>query len=293
MLSVTGLSDKGSTYMMSFMVTFSLNFRATFRARIAGLVFAALALSNQAFAACEFTKSLAVPVQPNIDTKIKHAYGLADGSAVFLGRLFIDADGAPKAYHKASAVALDDLENAGAPSNWWALATDAPDCGPAGKPIVQNSADPAPGYYVAMTSMVNPAIDDCRRQRKYVDAQVIPYVALSRKIRTFDYGRNRGALVLVVNVKTGKRSFAVFADQAPDYGFGEGSILLGKRLGYDASPKTGGTPVRENVFIVFKDSLGFPKDAAAVAAAGARAFAKWGGEARLKECAAKVKSAPH
>jgi hypothetical protein len=140
--------------------------------------------------------------------------------------------------------------------------------------------------------MVNPAIASCRSQRKYVDAQKIPYVALSPLIRKFNYNANKGALALVVNLKTGKRAYGVFADQAPQYGFGEASIYLNKLVGNNPSPKTGGTDVRQNVIVVFNASMGFPKDAAAVATAGAAAFAKWGGEARLKDCTTKVKAAP-
>ena len=259
------------------------------------LVFALCAQSaaaGAASAACVFSRTMTVPPNPETETKSKHAYGLADGSAVFLGQLFVDADGAPKAYHKNDAVALDDLVNAGVPGNWWALATDARDCGTAGKPLVQGPADPAPGYYVAMTSMTNPAVGDCKVPRNYVDAQKIPYVALSQKIRAFDYVRNRGALALVVNTVTGKRAFAVFADQAPDYGFGEASILLNRLVGNNPSPKTGGTDVRQNIIVVFKDTMGFPKNAGAVNTAAQKAFDAWGGEARLGECATKVKAAP-
>jgi Fungal chitosanase of glycosyl hydrolase group 75 len=259
--------------------------------RMVALATLVATLAGPAQAACVLKTTLTVPPQPGLDVKPKHAYGLGDGSAVFMGRLFIDADGAPKAYHRNNAVALDTLDNAGAPGNWSALATDAKECGPAGTPIVQSSVDPAPGYYVAMTSMVDPSVADCRRQKKYVNAQKIPYLALSGKIRKFDYGHNKGALALVVNTKTNKRAFAVFADQAPDYGMGEGSIYLGGKLGYDASPKTGGTDQRQNLIVVFKDSMGFPKDAAAVEAAARSAFIKWGGEVRLLDCMVKVKAA--
>lgn len=96
----------------------------------------------------------------------------------------------------------------------------------------------------------------------------------------------------MLNTRNGRQAFAVFADQAPDYGFGEGSIHLNKLLGNNPDPKTGGTDVRENVIIVFKDEMGFPANADAVNIAAAKAFAAWGGEARLKECAAALKRAP-
>jgi hypothetical protein len=252
----------------------------------------AIQYAAPACAACAFAKTLTVPPNPETETKPKHAYRLADGSALFLGQMFVDADGAPKAYHKDDAKALDNLVNAGVPGNWWALATDAPDCGPAGNPLVQKAGDPAPGNYVAMTSMVNPTVDDCSKPKNYVNAQTIPYLALSQKIRAFDYAHNKGALALVLNTQNGKQAFAVFADQAPDYGFGEGSIYLNKMLGNNPDPKTGGTDVRQNVIIVFKAEMGFPANAAAVNSAAAKAFAAWGGAARLKECSEALKAAP-
>jgi hypothetical protein len=204
----------------------------------------------------------------------------------------VDADGAAKAHHKDDAKALDNLVNAGAPGNWWSLATDAPDCGPSGNPLVQKAGDPAPGNYVAMTSMVNPAVGDCSDPANYVNAETIPYVALSKKIRAFDYEHNEGALALVLNTQNSKKAFAVFADQAPDYGFGEGSIYLSKILGNNPDPKSGGMDVRQNVIIVFNEEMGFPTNGDAVNKAAGKAFTEWGGETRLKECAEALKSAP-
>ena len=247
-------------------------------------------LTVNAEAACKFASTLTVPPNPETEKSNKHAYGMKDGSQIFLGQFFIDADGAPRAYHADDNVAMDNLLNAGVPGNWWALATDAKGCGPAGKPVVQSTDDPAPGYYVVMTSMSNPEIEDCQQQRKYVDSEKIPYIALSQKVRRFDYENNEGALALVLNQCTGKRAFAVFADQAPEYGFGEGSIALGKALGLDADPKTGGTEDRENVFVVFKDELGFTRDADAIETAAKMAFRKWGGEAKLEDCLALLKA---
>ena len=248
------------------------------------LALAALVAATPAQAACRFTSTITVPPNPATEKTSKHAYGLKDGSRMFLGQFFIDADGAPRAYHADDAVAMDNLINAGEPGNWWALATDAKDCGRTGKPIVQSTDDPAPGYYVVMTSMSDPAIEDCRRQGKYVDPEKIPYVALSQKIRPFDYENNEGALALIVNLRTGKRAFAVFADQAPDYGFGEGSMVLGKALGLDPDPKSGGTDARENMFVIFPDELGFTRDVGKITGAAQAAFQKWGGNTKLEDC---------
>jgi Fungal chitosanase of glycosyl hydrolase group 75 len=259
--------------------------------RIWSLLLVIVLGTGPVLADCTLSHSITVPPNPATETAAKHAYGLADGSQVFLGQLFIDADGAPKAYHRDDDVALDNLSNAGEPGNWWALATNAKDCGPEGKPAVQSRSDPAPGFYVVMTSMVDSKIADCRKQRKYVDATKIPYVALSKNIRPFNYEANSGALALVVNTRTGKRAFAIFADQAPDYGFGEGSIALGKKLGLSGDPKTGGTDVRENLIVVFAPEMGFTRNVPEIEARAKAAFVAWGGEATLNECLVAVKAA--
>ncbi len=258
------------------------------QAVIASVVF----LSNAvpAFADCDLDTVLKVPMAPHLDSKPNEAYDMGDGSQVFLGRFFIDADGAPKAYHKNEAIALDKLKNAGEPGNWWALATDAEDCGPTGTPVIQGENDPAPGYYVTPTSMSDPTNENCRDPRKYVNSTKIPFLAISPKIRKFDYKSSKGALAVVVNLKNGKRAFAVHADEAPNYGFGEGSIALAMALGYDPDPKTGGTDEQQNVIVLFKEVMGFPKNAKAVELAAAQALVAWGGEERLQECVDELKA---
>ncbi len=46
--------------------------------------------------------------------------------------------------------ALDLLENAGHPGNWWGLACDAK-----GNPFVQTRSNPAPGAYISATTYQN------------------------------------------------------------------------------------------------------------------------------------------
>lgn len=219
-----------------------------------------------------------------------YAYSLGDGSVAFLGRLTIDADGAPKAYHKDSRLGLDRLANGGVPGNWWALATDAARCEPSGQPIVQNVSDPAPGFYVSKTSMVRPG-GDCRRQRTYVDSSSIPYIALSPAVRGSNFTAQRGHLAAVHSLRTGRTVLAIFADGAPRDGRGEGSIALAEALGYDGSPRSGGTKRRELIYLVLPARMGFAESSQAVRAAATPAFAAWGGETRLADCARKLTAA--
>lgn len=158
----------------------------------------------------------------------------------FESGMAIDADGALRAYHPDD-VGLDRLAHAGEPGNWWALATD--DTTPGGTPLVQGEDDPAPGYYVATTSLYDPsrAYDDPRR---YVDSETVPYVALPAPF-TEALGCRLGDLAWIERTSldgTVHRSAAIFADVAPPSApLGEGSVALAERLGVPSDPRGGGT----------------------------------------------------
>ena len=93
----------------------------------------------------------------------------------FKSGMQIDADGAPKAYHKDSSLGLDHLKNAGKKGNWWGIVTTNGKSG--GIPAIQDSDDPAPGYYVAGTSLQDGTKKDADPDR-YVDSAEVPYIAL-------------------------------------------------------------------------------------------------------------------
>ena len=95
---------------------------------------------------------------------------------VYRAGMAVDADGAYRAYHPNNRMGLDSIEHAGYPGNWWALATDTGS--PTGRPIVQGKSDPAPGFYVSMTSLFDANITDERNPRRFVDAVSIPYIVL-------------------------------------------------------------------------------------------------------------------
>ena len=239
--------------------------------------------------------TIVVPANPNNprDT-VKHAYKLADGSIAFLGSLEVDVDGAPKAYGPNNS-GLDDLRNAGSPGKWFGVATDAPRCGPEGNPLVQSADDPAPGFYVSTTSVTNPAVHDCRKQRNFVDASSVPYVALPPALATIDRSRDangRGNLVAIKPLKSSKSALAFQADQAPRYGIGEGSLALVRKLGLNPDPRRGGTSAREFVYLILAARMGFPKTADDVEHAAGAAFAEWGGTPRLEACQKALLSAP-
>jgi hypothetical protein len=231
------------------------------------------------------------PGQHPISNPAKRAYRLSDGSVVFVGRVTVDADGAPRAYNP-SDTGLDLLDNGGEPGNWWALATDAPNCGTSGKPILQQAGDPAPGFYVTKTTMTNPAVGNCKLQRNYVDSSKIPYVAFSPLVAQIT--GNKGRYAVVGRLSGGEVQLAIQADAASKHGIGEASIELTRRLGLNPNPKSGGTQAREFIYVAMPphETASFPANVAAVETGAGDAFQRWGGEARLKTCRQAVAAAP-
>jgi hypothetical protein len=238
-------------------------------------------------------KPIVIPANKNkgnSDDQPKRAYRLPDLSIVFLGTLGIDADGSPRAYGP-NGKGLDDTANAGSPGRWFGLATDARDCGPSGKPLIQDASGPAPGFYVSTTTMFDASLGDCRNQRSYVDASSIPFVALPPLIATIN-ADHAGKLAMVGKLSGGTSQGAIQADQAPAYGFGEASIELARRFGVDSNPRSGGTGARDFVYVVFVDRSGYPSGSGQVEEEAALAFKHWGGEARLEACRRALSAAP-
>jgi hypothetical protein len=253
-------------------------------------------LSTMAMAGAAYSQTCALDVNHPIivprnpgeagDTQ-KRAYRLCGGSIVFLGRFTIDADGHPRAYGP-NGTGLDALGNAGRPGKWWALATNRSDCGETGTPVLQQSGDPAPGFFVSRTSLTRGI--DCHRQANYVHSGEIPFVALPPALGRIT--QNRGQLAVVHNPASGATGFAVQADAAPASGIGEGSMALARRLGLNDSPLSGGTNVRRLVYLVLPARMGFPGSADEVDANASAAFAAWGGAARLAACRSALEQAP-
>ena len=146
-----------------------------------------------------------------------------DGETAFLfvSGMAIDADGSPHAYNP-SDTGLDNLANAGRPGNWWGLATD--NAKPTGRPVIQSSSDPTPGYYVSSASLADPAFTRVQ-QRRYINSEVIPFFVLPSTVLTAT-GIRLGDFALVQNGRTGKQSFAIFADGAPQESSARTLLLL-------------------------------------------------------------------
>jgi len=199
---------------------------------------------------------------------------------VYQSSMAIDADGAYRAYHPDNRLGLDSIEHAGHPGNWWALATDTGE--PSGHPVVQGKNDPAPGYYVSMTSLYDAGIASERDPRRFVDAASIPYVVLPPE--GFKHAQ-LGDFATVVNLQNGKVSGAIVADQsAPDLPMGEGSIALAVALGIDADPRSGGVEKGVAYVIYPKSGNGKPRTLDEIPPISREYFRRWGGSHKLKKC---------
>jgi hypothetical protein len=208
-----------------------------------------------------------------------------DDALFFHGKLAVDADGAPGAYHPDD-TGIDSLRNAGKPGNWWALA-----CDDAGTPYRQTQDDPCPGCYVSTTALCD-ARFGARDPRRYVDATKIPYIVLPRNLTELHPAGARiekGDLAAVTLARQPSRLvFAIYADVGPAWGPfhepGEGSVALAQALGHD--PYVDGRVARgipSGVFYVLFPGSGrrAPLPADEIARCGRQAFEAWGGADKL------------
>lgn len=190
----------------------------------------------------------------------------------------VDADGAYRAYHPINRLGLDSLDHAGYPGHWWALATDTGKA--SGRPVIQREGDPAPGYYVSMTSLFDARIPSERNPYRFVDAAHIPYVVLPPI--GFKHAR-LGDFATVVNLRNGRVAGAIVADESSsDLEMGEGSIALAKALGIDASPRTGGVDDGVAYVIYPSSGDGKPRHLKEIATISERCFKSWAGVQRLR-----------
>ncbi|OPD49292.1 LysM peptidoglycan-binding domain-containing protein [Bacillus thuringiensis] len=188
----------------------------------------------------------------------------------FVSKMEVTAAGTPKAFHRNSDLAYEFLNKAGIEGYWWGLVTDS-----WGNPIEQGPNDPAPGYYISKT-----ALSDCRKplndQTRYLDATVIPYIALPARHMM---GAKVGDLCKVINTVNNKMCYAILGAIEPDDSLGIGSIALVEKLGIPSSPKTGGSE-DGILYIIFPqsgDNACTPKNPEQITEQGEKLFEQWGG----------------
>lgn len=195
----------------------------------------------------------------------------------FVSGMTVDADGAPNAYHPDD-TGLDALSNAGIPGQWNGIVTDDD-----GSPLIQRDGDPFPGYYISCTSLS----DHSKRSNdpnRYVNASKIPYITLPQEVA--DAARAQlGDFAVVMNLRNGKSSFAIYADIGT---LGEGSIGLAENLGIRSDAREGGQS-NAVFYIVFPDSGNLaPRTLGEIQSEGERLLYEWGGFRKLSSCAAGV-----
>jgi cell wall-associated NlpC family hydrolase len=204
-----------------------------------------------------------------------------DGEAPFFFRagLAIDADGSPHAYHPENR-GLDHLANAGRPGSWWGLVTH--DGTRAGRPIIQGADDPAPGYYVSTTALVDRTLK-LANPRRYVDAETVPYFVLPPEVREHLHLDVRlGDFAFVIHPWRRRAAGAILADVGPAGKIGEGSMALAAALGLPSNPRRGGTNLPNVIYVVFPGSGDrAPAAPAKIAAESRRLFDAWKGSTRL------------
>lgn len=185
----------------------------------------------------------------------------------------ICADGSPHAYHPESAPGLDSLANAGSPGGWWGIATVD------GEPVIQGPGDPAPGYYVSTTALIDPARPETSPAR-YLDAEIIPYVVVPPGIFRISPVR-LGDLAWVWRPSTGAGSGAIIGETGPANRIGEGSIALARALDVPSDARRGGTG-ETLIWLIFPGSgRRRPLPPAVITEKSLNLMNLWGGEDRL------------
>jgi Fungal chitosanase of glycosyl hydrolase group 75 len=199
---------------------------------------------------------------------------LGDGPAFFFtSGMTIDADGAPNAYN-ADDTGLDYLFNAGQSGQWDGIIQDE-----TGEPVIQGPDDPFPGYYISCTAL----FDHTRGRRdpaRFVDSTMIPYIALPGDLAR-QTGARLGDFAFVSSARTGKSSYAIFADIGT---FGEGSIALATNLGIRSDARRGGSwgGVSYVVFPGSGDSR--PRTVEEINGLGSALVEAWGGPEKIGSC---------
>jgi glycosyl hydrolase group 75 (putative chitosanase) len=191
----------------------------------------------------------------------------------FISGMAIDADGAPNAYHPRD-TGLDELTNAGGPGRWNGIITDRE-----GNPLTQQESDPYPGFFVSCTSLE----DETKKfsdPTRYVDASKIPYVVLPEDVAE-RWGARLGDFAVVMNLRNGKTSFAIYADIGA---LGEGSMALADALGIWSNARRGGAS-DGILYVLFPGSGNLrPRTIDEIQREGEKLLSSWGRTKALSSC---------
>jgi len=166
-----------------------------------------------------------------------------------------------------------------------------------GRPVLQKEGDPKPGYYISTTALKSPG-KPADRPEAQLDSNAIPFVVIPGKWNRRFEDAGLGDVAAVYRKSNGRLEFAVVGDTGPNNKLGEGSVALHLALGNDpfvtrsgvrrAGHGIGG---RDVVYLLFPGSRSAMRafTAEAIRAEGRRQLEAFGGEAKLKECAAAAR----
>jgi hypothetical protein len=205
------------------------------------------------------------------------------GAAFYLSKMAIDADGAPNAYHPTPGKGIDQLSDAGFGSSCNVLV-----CKVEGQPekgYVQIPNGDFKDFYVSMSTLVDPT-KKREDYTRYVSATSVPYIAIPKSVAN-TLQLCVGDLAYAVNLKTGERSGAIFADIGTENTLGEASVNLADRLKVKSNPITGGAEYDEIFYVAFPNTAAWPKWPRSVdefVKTATEKFEKWGGINRVKAC---------
>lgn len=160
------------------------------------------------------------------------------------------------------------------------------------RPIVQGAGDPLPGEaFITTTSVTIPGASD-KTQRRYVNANEIPYVVLPERF-TRQHKVANGALVVIYWPARNKYAFAVYGDGGR---LGEASVRLHQDIGNNPIIVRDGVRRAKRsiegkvLTLVFpgevpKIDADYDKWRNNITAVGNATLKKWGGVKKLEECA--------
>jgi hypothetical protein len=143
-------------------------------------------------------------------------------------RMDVDVDGAPNAYGPPGMQTLDILQDAHYLNRLHRKIVGYL-IDEHGRPVLQGTNDPFPGYYISQTAFTDPENQNERDPRRYVDARKINYVVRGNAARR--RGVEVGDFVSVYSKRTRRSVFAVVGDTGNPSG-NEGSLHLLQDLGY-------------------------------------------------------------
>lgn len=230
------------------------------------------------------TQSISLKYLKRIETNI---YRVGSNVNCAIGKMAIDADGSPHAYHpKGSPPGLDYLGNAGKPGNWWGIVTNNRKS--SGTPIVQGRSDPAPGFYVSATALVNSKVS-WKSPNAYANSETIPFIVVPGASSSLGWGL--GDFATVCNSRKKACYHAIVADIGPRSKFGEASMKLASAIGLNNSPKRGGAN-SGIIYIVYNGSRSMRSTSipsnSEIQKTGSSLYKKYGGDAIRSELRSNV-----